>query len=190
VEKSGPEEKVGVVGRVDGRLRVVEYSEMTEAETEARGDDGRLVYGAGNIAIHAIRRDFAERIAASGDLPFHLARKKVPCVDENGETVSPEAPNATKFERFVFDALPETEISVTMEVDRAEEFAPVKNAEGVDSPATARGALTDLFRRWYAAAGITFPPVTDAGGHLAIEIDPCFAADAETLRARLAESAS
>jgi UDP-N-acetylglucosamine pyrophosphorylase len=187
VDKAGPDEKVGIVAYRGGRLCVVEYSEMSREQMDARDDDGRLVYSAGNIAIHAIRRDFAERVASSEDLPYHCARKAVPYVDEQGQTVKPDTPNATKFERFVFDALPLTESSVTMDVPRAEEFAPVKNATGVDSPDTARAALTAQFRRWYDEVGLAVGGTDQDGVEMSLEIDPCFALDAEALRERAAE---
>jgi UDP-N-acetylglucosamine/UDP-N-acetylgalactosamine diphosphorylase len=187
VAKQDPEEKVGVVARRGGRTGVVEYSELSEEEMRARGADGRLVYGAGNIAIHAIRRDFAESVAAGDDLPYHRARKAVPHVDEEGNEVRPETPNATKFERFVFDALPRAQRTVTLEVERELEFAPVKNAEGDDSPDTARAAMSTVFRGWLEEAGVAMPARDREDVDLDLEIDPSFALDVHDLRRRLPE---
>jgi UDP-N-acetylglucosamine/UDP-N-acetylgalactosamine diphosphorylase len=187
VEKTDPAEKVGVVVRRDGHLEVVEYSELSEAQMEERGPDGRLRYGAGNIAIHAIRTDFARRVAEGGELPFHCARKAVPHVDADGAPVRPASPNATKFERFVFDALPLTESSVTLAVRREEEFAPVKNAEGSDSPETARAALTNRARRWCEEAGLSVG-LHGEGVAFDLELDPEFVLDAADVRRRLRQA--
>jgi UDP-N-acetylglucosamine/UDP-N-acetylgalactosamine diphosphorylase len=156
---------------------VVEYSELTPEQAEAREPDGRLRFGAGNIAIHAIRRDFTARVAETADLPFHCARKVVPHLDEGGEPVEPAEPNAVKFERFVFDALPLAGRSVTMEVKREEEFSPLKNATGVDSVETARADLTALFLRWYESAGLEAEALARSRSEIALEIDPVVALD-------------
>ena len=45
-----------------------------------------------------------------------------------------------------------------VETDRARDFSPVKNAEGSDSPETARRDLTAQYRAWLEAAGVAAPP--------------------------------
>jgi len=159
VRKVDPLEKVGVVARVDDRIGIVEYTEIDDAHRNQRGADGELVYWAGSIAIHAIETEFARRVAAQADalLPFHASIKKIPCLDASGRTASPERPNGHKLERFLFDALPAAERVAVLEVDRREEYAPVKNAEGADSPASARAALDAQVRRWLEGAGIPVP---------------------------------
>jgi UDP-N-acetylglucosamine/UDP-N-acetylgalactosamine diphosphorylase len=159
VRKIDPMEKVGVVARVDGRIGVVEYTEIDDPHRHLRDAANELVYWAGSIAVHALEVAFAGRVAADAErlLPYHASAKKIPFVDETGRRVEPREPNGHKLERFLFDALPAAERVALLEVDRREEYAPVKNSEGADSPATARAALDAQARRWLAGAGVTAP---------------------------------
>jgi UDP-N-acetylglucosamine/UDP-N-acetylgalactosamine diphosphorylase len=132
--KTGPFEKLGNFVTSNGKLSIIEYSDLPEEKARETDEQERLKFRAGSPAIHILRRDFIEKFADSSlKLPFHRAEKKVPYINEHGETVIPEHPNAVKFETFVFDALPLAENSVILEADRAEEFSPVKNKTGVDS---------------------------------------------------------
>ncbi len=181
-----PEEKVGVWGLIDGRLGVIEYSELPAELAHKRDAQGRLVFDAGNLAIHAFTRGFFERLAAEGvQLPFHQALKKVPHIGRKGERVEPAEPNAIKFETFIFDAIREARRVALVETDRRAEFAPVKNATGEDSPATARQAMIDLWASWLERAGAVVP--RDAEGHAAapIEISPLVALGPEDLAKRI-----
>ena len=159
VRKSDPMEKVGVLAQIDGRIGVVEYTEIDDANRHLRDAAGELVYWAGSIAVHAIDVAFARRVAADAErlLPYHASAKKIPCVDEAGRRIEPDEPNGYKLERFLFDALPAAARSALLEVERDEEYAPVKNADGSDSPETARQALDTLARRWLRAAGLDVP---------------------------------
>lgn len=177
VVKRDAGEKVGVFARVGGRLCVVEYSDLPEALARRTDERGELLFRAGNVAIHVFRVDFLRRIGTQGArLPFHRARKKVPHVDEEDRPVVPEVANAIKFESFVFDALPLARRTLVVETLREEEFSPVKNAEGEDSPATARRDLSRRFCRWLEACGWRLPPEAVA------EVGPLFALDASELR--------
>ena len=100
--------------------------------------------------------------------------------------MKPSSPNACKFEKFIFDALADASKSVCVAFDREEEFSPVKNAVGPDSPATCRADLSRKWARWLAAAGVEVP--SDGRGYplRRVEIDPAFASDAASLRAALA----
>ncbi len=191
VPKAYPEEKVGHFCMQNGRLVVVEYSDMPMAMQRETVADGSLRFSAGNIAIHVIDREFARRMAAGGDpstgsgqaaaLPFHRADKKIPTVDAAGQPVKPEKANGIKFEMFVFDALPFANHPVVVETDRGGDFSPVKNAEGVDSPKTSRDDQLRQFARWLNAAGAAVP--VDATGlpSINLEISPRFGYDAETV---------
>jgi UDP-N-acetylglucosamine/UDP-N-acetylgalactosamine diphosphorylase len=180
VPKAYPEEKVGHFCLQNGRVIVVEYSDMPLAMQRETNPDGSLRYSAGSIAIHIIDREFARRVAVGGDgaaLPFHRADKKIVTIDPAGRPVKPAQPNGVKFEMFVFDALPFARNSIVIETARADDFSPVKNAEGVDSPQTARVDQLRQFARWLKSAGATVE--TDASGlpKYAVEVSPLFGYD-------------
>ncbi len=186
VRKTDPREKVGVFAIVDGKYGVVEYSELPREEAERVAADGSLAFHHGNIAIHLFARAFLERIGRGGiSLPYHQALKKVPCVSKRGEQVEPKEPNGIKFECFVFDAMKEAAKATIFEVERADEFAPVKNRDGPDSPETARRALSNLYGRWLEEAGARV--ARDGGGDVAvpIELSPLAALDAAELGRRV-----
>jgi UDP-N-acetylglucosamine/UDP-N-acetylgalactosamine diphosphorylase len=178
VRKRDPLEKAGIVARVNGRIGVVEYTELDPAQRDARDASGELVFWAGNTAIHAFDTVFVRRVAADADrwLPFHASEKAIPTLDAAGRTVVPATPNGLKLERFVFDALPAARGVSLVETARADEFSPVKNASGSDSPEAARRDLVAQYARWLRAAGIE-PP---AG--LALEIDHARVDGPEDLR--------
>lgn len=187
VYKERPEEKVGVLALVRGRPAILEYSDLPEELTTARDASGELLLRSGNPAIHIFTLDFLQRLAKKDyGLTFHVARKKVPYYDPStGQTVRPTQENALKFELFIFDALPLAERSLAVQTPREEEFAPVKNAEGPDSPAAARSAMVNRAARWLESAGVSVPKTSDGSPAFAIEISPLFAFDAEDLRAKL-----
>lgn len=185
VPKADALEKVGnfVVG--DGKLQVIEYSDLPESLARKANADGSLAFNAGSIAIHALRRSFIERLTSGGalQLPWHRAEKKVPYVNDAGEQVKPDKPNAVKLEQFVFDAIPLAANAIVYTTDRAEEFSPVKNAEGNDSPATCRRDQIRRAARWLREAGVEVP--TRAGEPDAVmEIDPLYAVSDEQLKQR------
>ncbi len=182
--KRGPEEGLGVVAEKDGRLHVIEYTELTDEQRHRRDAAGELVFKYGSVAIHVFSLRFLSRMADVG-LPLHLAFKKVPYCGPDGAPIRPREPNAYKFERFVFDALPFAGRAALMEFDRAEEFAPLKNAEGADSPATVRAAMSEKAARWFAACGVAVPRDEDGRLKWRLEVDPCYAGNAAELRARL-----
>lgn len=187
VRKLSAQERMGVIAHVDDRPGVVEYSDLPDELAQARDDAGELVYWAGSIAVHCIERTFAERLTGDGvRLPYHRALKRVPHIDDAGNAVEPEAPNAVKFETFLFDALAYAERTIAVEAERAVEFAPVKNASGADSPDTARRALNRLYAGWIEAAGVGVPRDAD-GEPVDLEIDPRLALDADELAAALME---
>jgi UDP-N-acetylglucosamine/UDP-N-acetylgalactosamine diphosphorylase len=185
VRKVSPEEKMGVIARVGGRTGVVEYSDLPDALARQRDGRGELVYWAGSVAVHCLQVEFARRLTEGGlQLPYHRALKKVPYVDDAGDRVEPDAPNAVKFETFLFDALPSARRTVTVEAAREVEFSPIKNADGADSPTTARRDLNRLYARWLEAAGVAVPAGPD-GEPVDLEIDPRTALEAADLVAAL-----
>lgn len=188
VTKRDAGEKVGVIGVADGKLGCIEYSDLPERLREQRDEGGALRFRAGNIAIHVIERTFVESLTRGGELhlPWHLARKKIPAVDALGGSDRRLQIDGVKFETFVFDALRSTTHSVTLEVERANEFSPIKNAEGVDSPGTAYADLCRMWSGWAAAAGRALPAVTPEGIH-PVEIDPLVADEREAFLASSVE---
>jgi UDP-N-acetylglucosamine/UDP-N-acetylgalactosamine diphosphorylase len=185
ISKAGPLEKVGNFVQADGAVQVIEYSDLPEELAKQTNPNGSLRFNEGSIAIHALRVSFVERLNAGGNLslPWHRAEKKVPYVDDNGNHVKPEKPNAVKLEQFVFDAIPLAKNAIVYTTDRAEEFSPVKNAEGVDSPATSKRDQIRRAARWLGAAGVKVP-MKGAEPDATLEISPLYATSAEQLRQR------
>jgi len=184
VRKTDPGEKVGVVCRTERGTEVIEYSDMPRELSDARNGDHTLRFSAGSIAIHMMSVDFVARLNAQGfGLEYHRAEKKVPHIDlATGALVNPIAPNAVKLETFVFDALPLCRSVVVYETDRIEEFAPIKNAVGPDSPATCAAIQTERAARWLAKAGVDVPRKPDGSPDCTLEISPVTAFWPEDLR--------
>jgi UDP-N-acetylglucosamine/UDP-N-acetylgalactosamine diphosphorylase len=187
VAKANAEEKVGVFctgGPGQGKTMVIEYSDLPPELAKEADEQGRLRFNAGNIAVHIIGVKFVEHLTADArrfGLPFHRADKKVPYVDlKSGNKVEPERPNAVKLEAFVFDAAPLAKSSIVLETSRMEEFAPIKNATGVDSPATSHQIQSDRHGQWLARRGVTVP---QSNGHInaRIEISPLTAMEPDDL---------
>jgi UDP-N-acetylglucosamine/UDP-N-acetylgalactosamine diphosphorylase len=187
VPKAAPEEKVGVFARVGGRTTVIEYSDLPAALAAARTEQGVLRFNAGSIAIHLIGVAFVQKLTADRrrfGLPWPRAEKKVPHVDPaSGRTIEPAAPNAVKLEAFVFDALPLAERSLVLETTRVEEFAPIKNAEGVDSPASSHELQTERNARWLESRGVRVPRDGRGRALARIEISPLTALEPADLAA-------
>ncbi len=184
VRKRDASEMVGVLAMLDGKPGIVEYSDLPEQLRSASDGEGNLLYWAGSIAIHVFRLDFIRSISRGKiDLPYHVARKRVPFLNERGDYVQPSEANGFKFEAFVFDALAFARRVVAIEVKREEEFAPVKNKSGEDSPQTSIELQSRMFRSWLDDAG-----VSDLGDGVQVEVGPLFALDREELKVKLEAS--
>ena len=171
--KTSPEEKLGVACLRDGRPAVVEYIDLDPELMNARDAGGRLRFWAGSIAIHLMDVAFAAGFGGARSLTWHASRKKVAYFDGEGP-LKPERENAIKFETFVFDAIPLARKTLNLETRRENEFAPVKNAEGVDSAASCREMMLRRFNRWLDSAGLPRPN----GRELSLEISPLYSLDA------------
>jgi len=179
--KTNAFEKLGNFCVSDGKLQIIEYSDLPAELAESRDEKGQLRFVAGSPAIHVLSRCFVERLTAGGNLklPFHRADKKVPFVDEAGNPVAPETPNAVKLEAFIFDALPLAKKTMVLEGKREDVFGPTKNKTGVDSAESCRLMLTDRAARYLEAAGIAVPRKADGTVDAVIELSPLAGIDAE-----------
>jgi UDP-N-acetylglucosamine/UDP-N-acetylgalactosamine diphosphorylase len=183
--KTGPKEKVGNFGLADGKVTVIEYSDLPDELAEKRNPNGSLVFELGSVAIHIINRTFVEKLNASGfALPLHRAVKEIPHVDQQGNFIAPAEPNGVKLESFVFDALPLASKSIILETLRSEEFAPVKNATGVDSVESAREMIIARGAAWLESAGVAVPRKPDGSVDCLIEIAPSFALEKYDIRTK------
>lgn len=157
VDKASPQEAVGVICKVDGQYQVVEYSEITSKTAEKRNSDGKLTFSAGNICNHFFTTEFLHKIVHRFEcnLQLHVAKKKIPYINEDGQRLKPDKPNGIKMEKFVFDVFPYADRFVIWEVKREEEFSPLKNADSAEkeNPTTCRSDIFSLHRRYIQDAG-------------------------------------
>jgi len=185
--KRDPMEKLGNFCIIDGKTSVIEYSDMPEELATSMTDQGFLKFSTGSIAIHILNRSFIERLTDRERciLPFHRTEKIVPHVDSTGRKITPDQPNAIKLETFIFDAMSMADKTVILETRRNEEFSPIKNAEGLDSPVTSLHSQVRRAAGWLEAAGVELPLDADGQVAAAIEISPLFADSAEELAAKI-----
>jgi UDP-N-acetylglucosamine/UDP-N-acetylgalactosamine diphosphorylase len=182
VPKEGPKDKLGNLVLIDGRCSMIEYSDLPAEMAQQREADGRLRFWVGSPAIHVFDTAFLERVSrGESRIPFHVARKKVPHIDEHGNPVVPDNENALKFEMFIFDALPKADRWAVIETSRGEEFAPLKNATGADSPEAVRQAISNLAGDWLERAGVAVPRKDQGDVTVPLEISPLLGLDAEEL---------
>ncbi len=159
VPKEDPLDKLGNLVLIDGRCSIIEYSDLPESLGAKCTAEGKLWIWAGSPAIHIFDMAFLERMTSQGvRIPFHIARKKVPYLDKEGRLVQPECENALKFERFIFDLLPLADRCLLVETSRREEFMPLKNGSGSDSPETVRQAISNLYASWLEKVGVACTP--------------------------------
>jgi UDP-N-acetylglucosamine/UDP-N-acetylgalactosamine diphosphorylase len=185
VIKNQPREKVGNFCLVDGKVTVIEYSDLPDELAEQRNDDGSLVFQLGSIAIHVISTSFVEKLNSKGhSLPLHRAVKKIPHIDLQGPPVEPREPNGVKLESFIFDALPLASRSIILEINRHEQFAPTKNATGVDSAETARRMMVERAAAWLESAGVEVPRRPNGTADCIIEMAPSFALEPDDVKAK------
>lgn len=144
IVKVSPEEKVGVFCKRNGKPSVIEYTEITDEMARESDCEGELLYGESHILCNLFSIEALKQIG-NEKLPYHTAFKKSPYIDLVGNENTPIAPNAYKFETFIFDAFNKFEDMLILRVLREEEFAPIKNKEGVDSPETARRLYLDYW---------------------------------------------
>ena len=182
IRKQEPLERVGNVVSIDGRLQIIEYSDLPAAAARRRNPDGTLTLWAGNIGVHVFQRQFLERMVASdAGLLFHQALKRTSFLDAQGNHVTPSEPNSIKFEKFIFDLLPAAQNAIVVEANATTCFAPVKNADGEpkETPASAKQMILEFYANWLATVDIKMAEGTR------LEINPRFALDAQELAQRI-----
>jgi UDP-N-acetylglucosamine/UDP-N-acetylgalactosamine diphosphorylase len=184
IPKRDPEEGLGIAVIENGHPGVVEYIDLPSHLAEERTEEGELKYLFGSIAIHVVDTEFALEMGHHDDaLPWHVAEKNYESLDENADLVAGEC---YKFEQFVFDCLPHAEDCAFVETCRETEFAPVKNAEGEDSPETSRRALHAVWLDWLREAEVEVEGLADSVG--SVEISPLYANSADELKDRLPDN--
>ena len=144
IVKANPHEKVGVFCKMNGHPKVIEYSELPEKMAEEVDNDGELKYGESHIMCNLFTIEAIEKISKE-PLIYHSAFKKNSYIDEDGKEVIPKEPNSYKFEAFIFDAFELFDDIAILRGKREDDFAPVKNKDGVDSPKTAK----ELYERFW-----------------------------------------
>jgi len=146
IVKANPEEKVGVFCKRNGKPSVVEYTEITDEMAHESDSSGELLYGESHILCNLFSIEALKQIG-NEKLPYHTAFKKSSYIDSEGKEITPLSPNAYKFETFIFDAFNKFDDMLIFRGLRQEEFAPIKNKEGVDSPETARRLYLDYWNQ-------------------------------------------
>jgi UDP-N-acetylglucosamine/UDP-N-acetylgalactosamine diphosphorylase len=165
----------------DGKQsRIIEYSDLPEAIARKTLFNGELLYAFGSIGVHIFSLEFVERIVTGSlRLPFHVAKKMIPCFSPGSQQERCGKTSGRKFEQFVFDSIPLATRSVFVEAIRTDEFAPLKNKIGEDSIASCREMQSNAFKRWLAAAGFS------VSGVASVEISPLFACCEEIFAERV-----
>ena len=188
VKKRNAEEKVGVVGKKNGKLEVIEYSDLPHDEMHAKDGSGELKFWSGSIAIHMFNVSFIKKIVSNGfSLPYHIAEKSIPYINAEGQLIKPSEKNGIKFETFVFDSIKFTKNVFLLEVDREEEFGPVKNKDGEDSPITAKQMYMERCRRMLLANTNQAEKINQIKRAKSVEISPLVAYQKEEIASFLKE---
>jgi UDP-N-acetylglucosamine/UDP-N-acetylgalactosamine diphosphorylase len=164
--KRDAKEPVGVVVKKksaetkETKYDIVEYSEISQENAAAINEaTGELKFNLGNILVFMLSSAKLLELAGNAsslNALYHKAFKKYPYLDPLTNTKhTPTSPNSYKFELFIHNFLPFCEVGRfgVLRVSREDEFAPVKNADGVDSPQTARDLIYAQSLRWLKSAG-------------------------------------
>ena len=164
VAKRGPTEPVGIICLKNNKYQVVEYSEISNETAQSLNEDGSLKFNCGNIANHFFHFDFLKNICANHEnmLVHHVAKKKIPTIDDKGNPFVPQVPNGMKLELFIFDVFPFSKNMAVLEVSRREEFSPLKNKpdSAKDCPETCKKHLMKLHRNYLMKAGANLEGVS------------------------------
>ena len=144
VVKIDPHEKVGVFCEKDSKPSVIEYTELPEEMATETDEEGELLFGESHIMCNLYSIEALQKIAKQ-NLPYHSAHKKANYLNEEGKLVKTDKPNSYKYEAFIFDGFNYFDDISILRGRREEDFAPIKNKEGVDSPKTAK----ELYEKYW-----------------------------------------
>jgi UDP-N-acetylglucosamine/UDP-N-acetylgalactosamine diphosphorylase len=186
IPKRSHDEPVGVFVKTNNTThRILEYVNIPKHIAEKRDESGELYFKAASISVFLLNVGYIQRVFDNNLVDYSFAAlKRIPYIDEHGKHIVPEKPNAYKFEAFAFDAMPHANYSLAFEVPRNEEFGPIKNAHGEDSPESAYKMQTELFKSWVIYSGIS-PTIIH---HLKrLEISPIFAIDKEEFKSKISK---
>jgi UDP-N-acetylglucosamine/UDP-N-acetylgalactosamine diphosphorylase len=181
IPKSHAHEPIGLVVKANGVQQIIEYIVLSKEDAEELDETGELKFRLGSTGKMLLSVDFIDKVRRENLISFAGSLKKVPHIDEEGNHIVPEKPNAYKFESFVFDPMPHAK-TVAFEVRREEEFAPIKNATGTDSPETSYAMQNQLHKSWMINAGIKKEIVDSLK---VVEISPLFALDEEEFKEKV-----
>ena len=173
VRKTRAEEKLGAIGMIDGKPGMIEYSDLGTEQMAAVGANQELLFSHGSTAVHVLSVPFLA--AFTRPLPFHEAHKAAKALIPTRGGAEIRKEDVVKFELFIFDAIPRAKNPLFFEVDRQEEFAPVKNAVGDDSTESCIKAQVKKNARWLEDCGVEVPKDSEGESVYAIEISPLFA---------------
>ncbi|HOJ63783.1 MAG TPA: UTP--glucose-1-phosphate uridylyltransferase [Spirochaetota bacterium] len=169
IKKLYPEEKLGSIGKKNGRNAIIEYSDIPKELMYAKNDDGSLKFLMGSIGVHVFDVDFLLNFTEK--LPVHTAKKKTIAYDFYGDIPQKKEIDVLKFETFVFDTITLSKRSAFFETLRDEEFYPLKNKSGVDSIETCIKGQISLHYDWLLKTQF----VTQKDSDKIYEISPLFA---------------
>ncbi|MDR3143294.1 MAG: UTP--glucose-1-phosphate uridylyltransferase [Puniceicoccales bacterium] len=187
IQKSYPEEPVGIFAAREGKTIFIEYTSLQQEQLLAQEPSGKLQLHVANAGIYLLDREFVQTFGR-GDysLSLHIARKKVPTIDLEGHPISTDSPNGLKFEQVLPDLLTLASRFLLLEGRREQIFSPIKNAQGLNSLQTCHQDQLKLFTHWLLRAGQEIPTDNTGLPPFAIEISPLFADNERTFLDRWA----
>ena len=98
-----------------------------------------------NILAHLFHISAIELLVKK-NLPYHRAFKKNTFVNDEGMKQVPDSPNTFKFENFIFDAFEYFDNICLLRVKEEDEFAPIKDYNGIHNPEIA----LNMYKRKFA----------------------------------------
>ena len=142
IKKMDVNSKDWVFAKKNGKPSIIDSCYLNDEMKVAKDTNNHDMYREINILAHIFSFS-AIKLLANKKLPYHRAFKKNNFVNEEGMKQVPETPNTFKFETFIFDAFSFFDKMVLLRVKEENEFAPIKDFNGVYNPEVAK----DLYLR-------------------------------------------